>query len=82
MDKNKLMERYKQDLLVNRAENFMGNFGSRMRTAADYKEDPELLTLELAKVVMIALCTSAVAGIKLDLNVAVETGKALYELEG
>jgi hypothetical protein len=73
---------YKEDLQQLRAVVFMGRMALQARIAEDYQARPSLLTADLAWAVMTALCAAEVAGVELDLNAAVEAGRALYESEG
>lgn len=69
---------YKDGLLRNRAAFFM-EVGLENRDESHYQERPVLLALDLAYMVMAALCAAEVAGVKLDVESAVTAGRELYE---
>ena len=79
MTEDEITKLFTEELKKLRADYFRGKMALTTRIPADYAEQPELLTLDFAWAVTTALCAAAVAGIDLDVNAAVEAGKALYK---
>lgn len=77
-----VLELYRKESRQLRAKSFMGSCGYETRIERDYRERPELLTLDFAWLVMAALCAADVTEVDFDLDAAVAAGRKLYEREG
>lgn len=81
MPKGKIESIVKRERLEAVAQGFMARGISEVRLPEEYRNQPDLLTADLAWAVVAALCAAHVSGVTVDIEEAAKAGARIFSSE-